>query len=416
MRWSNTPAHARWLEAETDRVFRFAAPSRNADGFGWLDNVGRLDPAASTYLWVTARMTHSFALAALMGRPGANPLVDHGLACLADGVFRDRQWGGWYTAVRDGQVVDEAKSGYPHYFVVLGAASALAAERPGAGELLDEALRVTDQYFWSEDEQMPRESWDRAFQQTEAYRGGNVSMHAVEAYLAVADVLGERVYLDRALAIATTIVHRHARTNHYRVFEHFDQHWNPLPDYNIANPVHRFRAYGSTPGHWAEWARLLLHIRAGLQARGDQPPDWLLDDARGLFDACVRDAWEPDGQPGFVYSVDFEGRTVVPARIRWVIIEAIGAAYALHLVTGQATYHDWYVKFWDMARTYFIDYQGGSWWQELSAQGVPSSQVWDGKPDIYHLMHCLVVPRLPLYPALAPALAAGQLDCLINPR
>lgn len=413
MRWSNTAAHARWLENETDRLFDFARAARNPDGFGWLDNNGKLSPSQPDFLWVTSRMTHAFSLATLMGRPGFSALVDHGIAALSAGPFRDQECGGWYTAVKDGEAVDDSKSGYPHFFVVLGAASALAAGRPGARELLDEALRVTDRYFWSESEQMPRESWDRAFTQTEAYRGGNVSMHAVEAYLAVADVTGDRTYLDRALAIATTIIHKHARNNNYRVFEHFDEHWNPLPDYNIENPVHRFRAYGSTPGHWAEWARLLLHIKAGLEARGDTPPDWLLPDARGLFAACVRDAWQPDGHPGFVYSVDWEGRTVVPARIRWVIIEAIGGAYALYRETGEQQYEDWYITFWDMARNYFMDYEGGSWWQEISPEGEPSSDVWDGKPDIYHLMHCLLVPRLPLYPALAPALAAGKLDSLI---
>jgi len=62
-------------------------------------------------------------------------------------------------------------------------------------------------------------------------------------------------------------------------------------------------------------------------------------------------------------------------------------------------------------RTYLIDYEGCSWWQELdSNNNAGTSKVWDGKQDIYHLMHCLVIPRLPLTPGLAPALAAGLLD------
>ncbi|MDR0284397.1 MAG: AGE family epimerase/isomerase [Propionibacteriaceae bacterium] len=410
MRWLGTASHTRWLEQETDRVLEFARAARNPDGFGWLDVTGCLAPDQPDFLWVTARMTHAYAVAALLGRPGANPLVDHGLACLAGGTFRDEQYGGWYTAVHDGRVVDDTKAGYPHLFVVLAGASAVAAGRPGGRELLTEALRVTDAHFWSADEQMVRESWDRTFTTTEAYRGGNVSMHATEAYLAVADVLDDPAYLHRALAIAHTLIHTHARANHYRVFEHFDESWRPLPDYNRDHPAHRFRAYGSTPGHWAEWTRLLLHLRAGLAARGETPPDWLLEDARGLFDACLRDAWQPDGHPGFVYSVDWQGHTVVPARIRWVLAEAIGGAYALYRATGEPVFEDWYIRFWDVARTTFMDLKGGSWWQELSPAGVPSSAVWDGKPDIYHLLHALVVPRLPLTPALAPALAQGALD------
>jgi sulfoquinovose isomerase len=35
--------------------------------------------------------------------------------------------------------------------------------------------------------------------------------------------------------------------------------------------------------------------------------------------------------------------------------------------------------------------------------------VWPGKPDIYHAMQATVIPRLPLAPGMAKALAEGQL-------
>ncbi|MBW4032967.1 MAG: AGE family epimerase/isomerase [Acidobacteria bacterium] len=409
MNWLNAPSHARWLEAETDRTFDFGRAAAIPTGFGWLDNTGHVREEVPTQLWITSRMTHVYALASLMGRPGSDTLVDHGLAALAGG-FRDKVNGGWYAAIDGGGVVDATKAGYAHFFVVLGAASATAAGRPGARELLTEALRISEKYFWSESEQMCRESWDEAFTETEAYRGGNVNMHAVEAYLAAADVTGDRIWLDRAVRIAEVIIHTFARNNSYRVNEHFDENWKPLPDYNRDNPAHRFRAFGGTPGHWTEWARLLLHLRAALEARGETAPLWMLDDAKGLFAAAVRDAWSPDGSEGFVYSVDWDGIPVVSERIRWVVVEAMGGASALYAATGDTSYEDWYRKFWDYARNYLMDFDGGSWWQELDKNNVVSQEVWDGKPDIYHLMHCLIVPRLPLAPAMAPALAAGLLD------
>lgn len=409
MPWLNNPAHARWLETELDRIFDFGRAAAVPTGFGWLSNDGQVRTDSPTELWITGRMTHVYALASLMGRPGANTLVDHGISSLAGG-FHDDVNGGWYAAIDPSGPVDRSKAGYAHFFVVLGAASATAAGRPGARELLDEALRVSATYFWDAEAQMCLESWDETFSTTEEYRGGNVNMHAVEAYLAAADVTGDRVWLDRALHIAEVIIHQHARNNSYRVYEHFDVDWNPLPDYNKDNPAHRFRAYGGTPGHWVEWSRLLLHLRAGLQARGDIAPDWLLDDSKGLFDAAIRDAWQPDGHDGFVYSVGWDGKPVVDARIRWVVVEAMGGASALHAVTGDVAYDDWYQTFWDYARNNFMDFEGGSWWQELDARSVVNDEVWDGKPDIYHLMHCLLVPRLPLFPAMAPALASGLLD------
>jgi hypothetical protein len=35
--------------------------------------------------------------------------------------------------------------------------------------------------------------------------------------------------------------------------------------------------------------------------------------------------------------------------------------------------------------------------------------VWEGKPDTYHALQATLIPRLPLAPALASALAAGLL-------
>lgn len=415
MTWLNTDSHARWLEAETDRTFDFGRNAVVPTGFGWLSNSGHVREDVPTELWITSRMVHVYALASLMGRPGADTLVDHGIAAL-NGAFHDEVNGGWYASVSKNGPVDTAKAGYAHFFVVLGAASATAAGRPGARELLDEALRISETYFWSESEQMCRESWDEAFSVTEPYRGGNVNMHAVEAYLAAADVTGNRIWLDRAVHIAEVIIHGVARANSYRVNEHFDEQWNTLPDYNKETPAHHFRAYGGTPGHWTEWARLLLHLRASLEVRGDRAPEWMLEDAEGLFAAAIRDAWATDGAIGFVYTVDWDGKPVVRERIRWVVVEALGSASALFAATSNPKYESWYRTFWNYARDYLMDFDGGSWWQELDQNNVASQEVWDGKPDIYHLMHCLLVPRLPLTPALAPALAAGLLDAGTRPQ
>lgn len=167
-----------------------------------------------------------------------------------------------------------------------------------ARKLLDYTIEIIEKYFWSEEEQMCLESWDEAFSKTEEYRGGNANMHAVEAFLIVYDVTHDKKWLDRAIRVASVIIHDVARNNHYRVNEHFDTQWNPLPDYNKDNPAHRFRAFGGTPGHWIEWGRLMLHIHAALEARCEQPPAWLLEDAKGLFNATVRDAWHPMARTG----------------------------------------------------------------------------------------------------------------------
>ncbi len=99
MTWLSTPAHARWLEAEGDRLLAFGRASRHPEvGFAWLDETGVPDLARPVELWVSCRMTHVYALGHLLGRPGSAALVDHGLQSLHD-RFHDHEHGGWYAKV-----------------------------------------------------------------------------------------------------------------------------------------------------------------------------------------------------------------------------------------------------------------------------------------------------------------------------
>jgi sulfoquinovose isomerase len=407
--WLATPAHARWLEAEGDRLLEFSRAARHpTGGFAWLDVAGRPELDRPVELWITCRMTHVFALGHLMGRPGCGPLVDHGLRALT-GRFRDPVEGGWYAAVEGHGPTGREKSAYPHAFVVLAAASATCAGRPEAAGLLDEALDVLLTRFWDDEHGMVVEEWDESFSTLDTYRGVNANMHTVEALLAASDATGDRSLLDRALRILTRVVHDLGRSHDWRLPEHFDERWNPLLDYNRDTPAHPFRPYGATVGHWIEWARLALHLRAAL---GSSAPDWLLDDAVGLFDASVREGWATDGADGFVYTVDWEGHPVVRQRMHWVVAEATATAAALHAATGDASYDGWYATWWDHIAEVFLDPELGSWHHELDPRNRPSSEVWNGKPDTYHAFQATLIPRLPLAPTLAAALRDGLLEDL----
>lgn len=408
MAWALTAGDHHRLEQETDRLLGFGRASRVDQGFGWLRDDGTVDDARPTQLWITCRMTHVNALGAMLGRPGCAALVDHGLASL-EGAFHDDEHGGWVSAVGPGGPTDDRKAAYAHAFVVLAGASATAAGRPGAAGLLDEALDVSVRHFWDEDAGMVRESWDRAFAHDEPYRGVNAAMHTVEAYLAAADVTEDDAWLTRALRVTERVVHGLARAHDWRIPEHLDTACRPLLDYNKENPAHPFRPFGATVGHWLEWSRLALHVRAALQRRGQDVPGWLLPDAVGLVEAAVREGWEADGATGFVYTVDFAGRPVVRERMHWVLCEAIAAAAALATVTGDPAHEAWYRRWWDEAWTWFVDPVGGSWWHELGPDHRVSRTTWSGKPDLYHAVQATLVPRLPLAPALAPALAQGML-------
>ena len=402
--WLDAPAHSAWRMAEGQRLLAFAKASKLPGGFGNLDAAGQLAADARANTLNTARMTHCFALAHLQGVPGCLAYAEHGVAALR-GALQDAIHGGWFSHP-DG-LDDSGKAAYLHAFVALAASSAVTAGAADASALLADAVQVLEAHFWSEEEGALREAFSRAWQLPEPYRGANSNMHAVEAFLALADVTGNRLWLQRALRIAERIIYTHAAANGYRVIEHFDALWQPLPQYNLEHPADHFRPYGTTPGHALEWARLLLHLEASLDRAGLHAPGWLADSARGLFEAACQKAWNVDGAPGFVYTLDWADRPLVAARLHWVHAEACAAAAALLQRTGEAHYEQWYRRCWDFIATRFIDTVGGSWHHELDAHNQPAATIWPGKPDLYHAYQALLLPGLPLAPSLASSLAGN---------
>lgn len=401
--WLRAPGHHEWLAREGNRLLTFAKASRLPQGFGNLDERGVLPENAHAETMNTARMTHSFAMAHIRGIPGCAALVDHGIASLA-GPLRDAEHGGWFsTPLTHHSKTD--KQAYLHAFVALAASSAVVAGRPGAQALLSEAIEVIQRRFWSEEEGAMRESFARDWTQEETYRGANSNMHSTEAFLALADVTGDAQWLDRALRIVERVIHGHAAANEYQVIEHFSLSWQPLPEYNHDNRADGFRPYGTTPGHAFEWARLLLHLEASRQRLKLPTPSWLLADARQLFANACRDAWNVDGLPGIVYTLDWQKQPVVRHRLHWVHCEAAAAAAALLQRTDEKQYEDWYRCFWEFNETLFIDHELGSWHHELDPLNQPSADIWGGKPDLYHAYQATLLPVLPLAPSLASALA-----------
>lgn len=334
------------LSLQRQRLLDFARGSVHPDGgFGWLKTDGSLDLTRGRELWINTRMTYVFALA------GEQELVNTGLHALRED-FRDKDHGGWFSTA--GEPSD--KLAYEHVFVVLAAAAA------GDQALLDEALHILDTHFWEDHFGALADVRSRDWSQVEAYRGANANMHGVEAMIATGDPL----WLERARRITQLI------TGGVRVIEHYDPIWRPLPHYNREDPTHRFRPYGVTPGHGFEWARLAHSL--GFQ-----------DEAQALFSGAIHDGWDGNG---FLYTVDFDGRPVVRARLHWVLCEAIAAAATL----GE---HDFERAWWELAERHFIDLEGGSWWHELDEHNQPASTVWDGKPDVYHALGAVAASLRP---------------------
>ncbi|MDK3255478.1 AGE family epimerase/isomerase [Blastococcus capsensis] len=384
---------------ELDGLLAFATRSRLDDGFGYLGDDGAVLADRPQEAWIVARMTHVFGLATLLGRPGADELARHGVTALRDGPLHDDEHGGWRSST-----ADDTKAAYVHAFVVLAGATASTAGVDGGPALLDEALDVWQDRFWDSDAGLAVEEWDAAWSRLSDYRGANANMHGVEATLAAADAVADPARAARlrsqALRSVERVVRGWARERDWRLPEHFTAAWEPVPELNRDRPADPFRPYGVTVGHQFEWARLALHLRAVLP----EPPSWLLEDAVALFDAAADRGWAADGADGFPYTLGWDDRPVVVARMHWVLCEAVAAAAVLAEVTGEPRYRELAARWRAHGEARFADPGTGSWHHELTAAGELASGTWSGQPDAYHLAQMLLLDGRPVRGSIAAAL------------
>lgn len=400
----DTPGSSAWRARQRDHLLAFSRGSaRPQGGFVWLDADGEPDRDKGLELWINARMTYVFGLAALAGDADALALSSHGVHALST-LFHDDEHGGWFDEVDvDGLPVDTAKRCYGHAHVLLAATVAATAGADGADALLKEAARVHTQHFWDEETGRCVEELSRDWTEVDPYRGANSNMHTVEAYLFAADVLDDQIWRERALSICERIIGIHARAHEWRIPEHYDQDWTPVPTYHEESPADPFRPYGAAPGHAFEWSRLLLQLAAALE----EPRPWIEDAAEALFAQAVTDTVEDD-TPGLAYTTDWHGNAIVTERFHWVIAEAVLAAEAMHTRTGTALHAGLARRWWSEIDEHYIDHETGAWRHELSPAMGPSSRTWRGRPDAYHAYNALTLPSLPLAPC--PALTIAQVE------
>lgn len=396
--WPSRPFHRQYLMRQANNLFDFfAAPSLNPKGgFFELDDDGKaLNPANSVrQVHGTTRMVHCFTIGSLIGRPGSDEMVDHGMHYLWN-KHRDIRHGGYVWGVDDHGVTDGSKQAYGHAFVLLAASSAKLVGHPLADKVLADVTEVIEHRFWDDTVGAVREEFGTDWSPITTYRGQNSNMHLTEALMAAYEATGEKAYLRKAERIAELIIARHAVPLGYRVAEHFDENWVLDKDY-VGSEM--FRPSGTTPGHWLEWARLLMQ----LWILGDKRLSWMPDAARNLFRQSIELGWDAR-HGGFFYTLDWDDKPVLREKLWWPVSEAIGAAAFLSAYDREDYFQIWYRKLWDYAENHVIDHERGGWLSELSEDLTPKSRLFTGKPDIYHALQACLIP---LYPATGSLTAA----------
>lgn len=340
--------------------------------------------------WITSRMAHVYSMGSMMNHEGSGALADAAIKGLR-GELHDDEHGGWYAGLTaDGQVLP-TKQCYAHAFVILAASSALLADRPGARELLKDALEIYDKFFWDEKLGLSVDTWNTEFTQLDDYRGINANMHTVEAFLAAADALDNENYRLRAGRIISHVI-GWARENNYRIPEHFTSDWKPDLECNKDKPDDNFKPYGATPGHGIEWSRLIVQWAVSTYGNdGENTADYIKI-AEKLYNRAVEDGWNVDGAPGICYTTGWDGKPIVHDRMHWTLAEAINASAVLYRVTGNEKYKNDYAAFMEYLDTKVLDRKTGSWFHQLDQNNQLLTTVWPGKSDIYHALQATMIP------------------------
>lgn len=395
--------------------------------------------------WITCRMAHVYSIGTLLGHEGSEELADAALGGLL-GELHDNEYGGWHAGVKVNGKLIPGKQCYAHAFVMLAGASAKLVGRPDGARLLEDAVDVFESKFWDGEEELTFDTWDSSFTTLDSYRGLNANMHTVEAFLALADVLDEDKYRERAGKIIDRVI-GWASDNDWRIPEHYTADWEPDLECNSDKPDDQFKPYGATPGHGIEWARLIVQWAMSTYGTDDMlcTNDTAGDDGVGdmlctndtagngvlcmsdtlcmsgalkyyvgvaakLYNRAIGDGWFADGEPGIVYTTDWDGKPVVHDRMHWTLAEAINTSAVLYRVTGEQKYADEYAMFCEYLDVKVLDHVNGSWFHQLNASNEVIGTVWPGKSDIYHALQATLIPYCAVDTSVAVAVAKGKLD------
>jgi sulfoquinovose isomerase len=389
--WQSRPFHRQYLMRQANNLFDFfeSASINPGGGFYELSDEGQpLNPQnAVRQIHVTTRMIHCATIGSLIGRPGSDEVVDHGMRYLWE-KHRDARHGGYVWSLDDDGHADGSKQAYGHAFVLLAASSAKLVGHPLADQVLADVSEIIEKRFWDDKVGAVRDEFGNDWKEISTYRGQNSNMHLTEALMAAFEATGNKRYLDKAKRIADLIIRRNAVKLDHRVAEHFHENWQVDQDFAGSE---MFRPSGTTPGHALEWSRLLFQLFVLTR----KEHSWMPEAARGLFRNAIALGWDK-AHGGFYYTLDWNNQPIMREKLWWPVAEAIGAAAFINAYDHDEFYQRWYRKLWDFAENHVIDHERGGWRSELKEDLTPTSRLFVGKPDIYHALQACLIP---LYPA-----------------
>ena len=269
-----------------------------------LTSAGERLPELPIRLLVQARQIHVYALAARRHQyAGAGALVTRAFASMRRDYFRRDGRDGWaFSIARDGTPVDSTRDLYAHAFVLLAVAACVRT----TGKQEELAVARETLAFLDRDMTAPLGGgYVEVLPVREGPRRQNPHMHLFEALLALWEVSGDRLFLERAEGLFQLFVARFYQPEQGVLLEYFDEALMPASD------------FGSIvePGHHFEWCWLLRRYE---KETGDRRVGAIVD---RLYAHATRSGFDRDRL--IVDVVHPDGTIAKGSRRLWPMTEAI---------------------------------------------------------------------------------------------
>lgn len=340
------------------------------------------------HLVSSTRLTINFATAARhFGDPGYLAAARHGVAFLREGHL-NRQTGGYAWIVEQSAVIDGTNQAYGIAFVLMAYARAYQAGMTEAYDYIGETYDFLERHFWEEEHSLYADTLSADLTRLCPYRGQNANMHCCEAMIAAFEATGERKYLERATRIASQLTVTLTADTDGRIWEHYDENWLHDFAYNQGDVTNKLRPWGYQPGHFTEWAKLLLSINH------HAPQAWLVSRARELFDHAIGIGYD-SSYGGLYYSVAPDGTICGDGKYSWVQAETIAAAAFLANSLNHGLYWCVYRQLWSYVLENMVDPELKCWRRNLTRENAAHTDaVAMGRTDYHSICACIDISHM----------------------
>jgi len=375
-------AHAR----HTMRFYHPRAIDPAGGMFHYFRDDGSIYDTRHRHLVSSTRFVFTYAMAwRRFQDPDYRAGLEHALRFLR-AAHRAPAGEGYAWMLDGGAVEDGTQHAYGQAFVLLAHAHAALAGVEEARPWIAETFDLMERRFWIALDGLYADEASQDWRVLSGYRGQNANMHAVEALLAAHQATGEVRYLERAYTVTFNITQRQAQRCGGLIWEHYNAEWQPDWNFNIDDPDNLFRPWGYQPGHFTEWAKLLVQLEARAAGVLAHDLSWLLPTAERLFGVALEKGWDAE-YGGLCYSLAPDLTVCDWHKYFWVQAESAAAAALLAQRTGKAAYWDWYQRLWAYSWTHFVDHEHGAWFRILDRENrrLSDEKSPAGKVD-YHTM------------------------------